>query len=322
MSQETMLAAINAELKNADTATMGLILETLRRVKQPRPAAVFEVYDRREALGLQTPTTLHFIGENLMPAEYRSLPPHDRVSLQKRLKEQNALWLREQFSKRKAAWLVVVDGEVIACGETLANLPLAPQHAETARKTGKFPFVFINDDHIVIEENASHWHATNAPNDFYPTIPMSLSSSFTAIEIVGDFDTGASHSFADYDLLRARNLIRPEEDGYYEFSLHLSQPYHYIAKSLRFQLTARAGHTYVLDAKLHCVPDWQKSPFVRINPNRVALVGRDLLLALKPKVLLDFDGLDTEIQGKRKVRAATDKSAKAKSNSTKRRKRS
>ncbi|NUO79187.1 hypothetical protein HUU05_03850 [candidate division KSB1 bacterium] len=152
-----MLAAINAELKNADTATMGLILETLRHAKQPRPAAMFEVRDGREALEAQTTSALHFIGDNLTLEEYERLSLKERAQLQLRLKDQNQTWLREQFAKRKAAWLVVVNGKVESWGKSLKDRPIARQNLEIAQRTGRFPFVFINDDYITIEESASAW---------------------------------------------------------------------------------------------------------------------------------------------------------------------
>lgn len=322
MSQETMLAAINAELRSADVATMSLVLDTLRTIKQTKPSARFQMERGLDTRSLQSSTPLQFIGENLTLEEYRRLSPKERGALQMRLREQNALWVREQFSKRNAAWLVVVNGEVLAAGETLKNLPLGPQHVETSQRTGKFPFVFINDDHMTIEESASHWHETNVAADFYPTIPMRLESAANTFKIVCDFDSGASHSFIDYDFLRAENLVHPEEDDYYEISRHLNQPYFYIAKTLSVQLSSHQGKVFALTTKLYCVPDWQDSPFVKINPNRVALVGRDVLLALKPKVLLDFDALRTEIQSKKTARTAQTKSGKrAKRVSTSRRRR-
>jgi len=142
------------------------------------------------------------------------------------------------------------------------------------------------------------------------------------VELVSDLDTGASSTFLDYDFLRSLDLLQPASGDYYELARHLGQIYQYVSKPLRVQLRSRTGKIYSCDAMVNCVPEWQASPFVKINPNRVVLVGRDLMLVLKPKVLLDFDALQTEIQSKRTVRAAARKSAKAKSSSTKRRKRS
>ena len=75
--------------------------------------------------------------------------------------------LQEKFATLNAAWLVVVDGKVIASGKSLKDEPMPPQILEICHRTGKFPFVFINDTFLAIEESASSWHATNDPDDFY-----------------------------------------------------------------------------------------------------------------------------------------------------------
>ncbi len=247
MSHESMIENIKANLDHVDPAALQSIWEIVNQSK-PKPVLSPKSTGRstfRRAAAEEKPAK--FVGENLTLDEYERLSPKERGMLQRRLKEQNHLWLKNKFSELKAAWLVVVDGEVIDWGKSLKNLPLAKQNVEVSHHTGKFPFVFINDDLMAIEESKSAWHATNDPGD------------------------------------------------YYEISRHLNQPYHGVAKSLRFQLSSKAGEAFAFETMIYCVPDWHISPFVKINPDRVALVGRDLLLTLKPKVLLDFERRRTEI---------------------------
>jgi len=298
MSHDATLENIKAELDHVDATALHTIWEIINRSKRKQTTSP-EIaggsalqHGDTEAIENQS---LKFVGKNLTLEEYERLSPKERGMLQQRLKDQNHLWLQEKFSALRAAWLVVVDGEVIASGKSLKQLPLAPKNVELSRQTGKFPFVFINDDFMAIEENVSAWHVTNEPEDYYPTLPVTLSSDSKTVEIVGDFDTGASHTFVDYDFLVVKNLLQPEVGDYYEISRHLSQSYHYVAKSFRFQLSSKAGKIHAFDAMIYCVPDWRASPFVKINPDRIALIGRDLLLALKPKVLLDFEKRRTEI---------------------------
>jgi hypothetical protein len=172
---------------------------------------------------------------------------------------------------------------------------MQPQIAELCRRTGKFPFVFINDAFMTIEESASAWHETNTPEDMYPTLPITLGSTSGAVNIIGDFDTGAARSFADYDFLVDQNVIQPELDDAYKSSRHLDQSFDYVTKSLRCKLPAQSRQSNAVEIKIHCVFDWRFSPFVAINPNRVALIGRDIMLELKPQVLLDFDKQRTEV---------------------------
>ncbi|MGH7596181.1 MAG: hypothetical protein ACREOI_07505 [bacterium] len=290
-----MIENIKANLDQVDPAALQSIWEIVNHSKPKRvlsPKSTDHSTFRRDVT-LEKPA--EFIGENLTLDEYERLSPKERGMLQRRLKEQNHLWLKNKFLELKAAWLVVIDGEVIDWGKSLKNLPMARQNVEVSQRTGKFPFVFINDDLMAIEESNSAWHATNDPGDYYPTLPVTLSSASNIVELVGDFDIGASGTFVDYDFLRDRNLIQAEVGDYYEISRHLNQPYHGVAKSLRFQLSSKAGKAFAFETMIYCVPDWHISPFVKINPDRVALVGRDLLLTLKPKVLLDFNKRQTEI---------------------------
>jgi hypothetical protein len=307
-----MIENIKAELEHVDASALHSIWQIIDKSKRkpvPLPDFTGGSASRRADKMAPKNKPLKFIGENLTLEEYERLSPKERGMLQRRLKEQNHLWLKKKFSELKAAWLVVVNGEVIDWGKGLKNLPLAKQNVEVSQRTGKFPFVFINEALMAIEESSSAWHTTKDPGDYYPTLPVTLSSASNVVELVGDFDTGASGTFVDYDYLRDRNLIQPEVGDYYEISHHLNQPYHGVAKSLRFQLSSKAGGTFAFNALIYCVPDWRTSPFVNINPHRVALVGRDLLLALKPKVLLDFNQRQTEIMDSIATKPAVKKSA-------------
>lgn len=293
MSHTTTREHIKAAIDHLDPAALQSIGEIIDRAKR-QPAAVLEPVagssQNRAGQAAGSSQSLQFIGENLTLEEYESLPLEERGLLNLRLKEKNHHWLQKKFSALKAAWLVVVDGEVIDSGKSLKDEPMPPQILKICRNTGKFPFVFINDAFLAIEESASTWHETNEPEDFYPTLPISLSSTRNTVGVISDFDTGAARTFAAYDFLLAENLIQPEIGDTHKASRHLNQPYFYVTKFVRFKLSSLN-----VDAKIYCVLNWQMSPFVAINPNRIALIGRDILLKLKPKVLLDFQKRQTEI---------------------------
>jgi hypothetical protein len=100
---------------------------------------------------------------------------------------------------------------------------------------------------------------------------------------VGDLDTGASHTFVDYGFLAAQNLIRLESGDDFDTHLHLNRPFDYIDKFVQIEMSSNSGEIRTLEAWISCVVDWRLSPFVDINPNRIALISRDILLELKPK---------------------------------------
>jgi hypothetical protein len=321
MSHETMIENIKAELEHVDASALESIWEIIDKSKRkPVPSLDFtgSSITRRADKMASKIKPWKFVGENLTLEEYERLSVEERCKLKQRLKEQNHHWLQEKFSAPRTAWLAVIDGEVIASGKTLKDLPLAKQNVEISRRTGKFPFIFINDDFMLIEESGSTWHETNDPGDFYPTLPVTLISASTAIEIIGDFDTGAAQTFANYDFLASRNLIRSEIGDDYDSSRHLSRSFNYVTKPLHFKLFSKSGKTYDLQTNINCVLNWHASPFIKINPQRVALIGRDLLLALKPKVLLDFEKRQTEIvnsmitrQPRKKIKAQKKRTSKS-----------
>jgi hypothetical protein len=307
MNHEIMLEDIKAELEHLDPAALQSIREIIKQTKRPlsdrlkaRQSAAMPLIDIEEPLP--------FVGENLKLEEHEQLSLQERAKLKRRLKEQNYQWLQTKFSALDAAWLVVVNGQVIASGKSLKDKPRQPQILEICRHTGKFPFVFVNDEFITIEESASSWHATKQPGDYYPTLPVTLRSAFSVVEIVADLDTGASHTFTDYDFLAAKNLIRPEAGDDFETHLHLNRPFDYIDKFVRIELPSRSGKPLALDTWIACVLDWRLSPFVALNPNRTALIGRDIMLELKPNLRLDFDKRQTEILPAEKPRRARPKS--------------
>jgi hypothetical protein len=201
MSNKTMMEDIKAGLGHVDTAALQSIWAIIKQGK-PELVATPVITDRAK---LHPPTVVgrpaKFVGENLTLDEYERLSIKEKGELQRRLKEQNHIWLEEKFSTLKAAWLLVIDGEIFDWGMSLKNLPLAKQNVEIYHRTGKFPFIFINDDLMAIEESVSAWHATKEHGDFYPTLPVTLSSASGMVELVGDFDTGSSGTFVDFEFL-------------------------------------------------------------------------------------------------------------------------
>jgi hypothetical protein len=152
MTHELMLEDIKAELDYLDAAALQSIREIINQAKRP-------LFDRAKArqssemplIDIEEP--LPFVGENLTLEEHEQLPLKERAMLKRRLKEQNYQWLQAKFSALDAAWLVIVDGQVIASGKSLKDKPRQPQVLEICRQTGKFPFIFVNDKFITIEES-------------------------------------------------------------------------------------------------------------------------------------------------------------------------
>lgn len=300
MSHKAILETIKAELENADAATIQSIWETLRQTKQSSaelPVAVGGQVARRSSTttALASKKSLKFVGENAPFDPNRNLSLEERIAVKRLLKADNREWLLQKFRDLKAAWLMVVDGKVIASGKKFSDYPEPEQILEVCHRTGKFPFLFINEDVLAIEESSSAWHSTVDPDDFYPTIKVKFRTHTGAATVVADFDTGASAIFVDYVFLVKQNVIqlKAQEEG--ESAQHLNQTFGYLPRKVTVEIVLASGEVCSRELNIACVVAWENSPFVKINPKRTALVGRKVFLLLKPRILLDFEKQESKL---------------------------
>jgi len=223
-------------------------------------------------------------------------PPFDlaaKMSLEERsqlleaLERRNYRWLESQCAKLGAHWLVVVDGQVLAFGGPgLQGLEIDRRIEDVGRQTGKYPLVFIHPMALALEETP--WHPTTVSGDFYPTLSIILRNGSAQETLVADFDTGAYGCFADGEWLAQQGLISLQTGERIRRAYHLNMPYAYLVRTLTVALIADSQQREASQDVL-CVLNWLQSPFVAINPNRTALVGRDLCLALQPIVTLTLN---------------------------------
>jgi hypothetical protein len=298
MSHEAILETIKTELETADAATLQSIWETLRQAKQGSielSTAVGGQLSRRSSTTTASEKPVEFVGENSPFDPNRKFSFEEKAAAKRRLKAQNREWLLQKFNELRAGWLMVVDGQVIASGATLSDYPTPEQLLAVCHRTGKFPFLFINEKIMMIEESGSVWHLTNIPRDFYPTVPVKIRSDKATAAIVGDLDTGAIPTFVDYDFLIGQNLIQPQTPEETDDAQHLGQAYEHLTRNIVIEIFFPSGEVRSLEVPIACVTGWQNSPFVAINPNRTALLGRAIFLMLKPRILLDFDKQESKL---------------------------
>jgi hypothetical protein len=296
MTREAIIETVKKKYARADVATIDAVLRALQETDfyLPAPTSLAHQSVTHQAVVASAPQ-LNFIGENLSPEAYRKLSFDERGALNERLQEQNRQWLEEKFSRLHAAWLIVMDGEVIASGDSLHNYPRIEQIREIISRYGKQPFIFINDLFVAIEESHSNWNPTVYRRDFYPTVSLTLRTDSGSVEIVADFDTGAASSFIDLDLLLSHQVIDLYESENVVSSKHLGESFRYVSKPINVEIKLSTGEPRTLELPIQCIGNWNGSPFVRINPRRTALAGRDIFLQLQPSILLDFANRRTKI---------------------------
>ncbi len=176
MTREAIVANVKKKYANADEATIDAVLRTLQETKFDwrLPEQLSEAETTAHQMAKSSEPKRQFIGKHLSLEEYRKLSFEERGELKRRLKEQNREWLEERFSNLHAAWLMVLDGEIIATGDSMLDYPRVEKIREIGARYDKRPFIFVNDLFIAIEESSVSWHPTVYHHDFYPTVSLKL----------------------------------------------------------------------------------------------------------------------------------------------------
>jgi len=237
-----------------------------------------------------------FISRNISMEEYIALPTPERSRYQSDAEKSNRHWIEKQFNNLHANWIMVVDGQVVKHGATLDDYPEDEEIYALQEKTGKCPFVFFSSFLLAIEESATTWHKTNKPGDAYPALLITISGNNKQLKTEADLDSGAVGCYCALDLLQAQGIIKLLPKDIQQISQHLSQPFIYFTKQVWLELVDKNEASRRLRTSLICVTNWQNSPFTTINPNRTFLIGRSVLLNLRPRLVLDFDACCTEVQ--------------------------
>lgn len=255
---------------------------------------------RMQALDLAT--KIGFRTRNLSMEEYKRLSDSERGYFHALAREENSSWIKSQLREHEAGWLVVVDGRVIAYGRSLDDYPNEAEIRRICKKTGQFPFVFVNDLLLSIEEGTTTWHQTVHPDDYYPVLGLWLLSLDRArsVELVADSDTGALSTFAELDRLVSSGIIEASLFDVPHIATHLNRRYSYVLKHVLVQVDESSGHPSETRETAICVRDWHDSPFVQINPSREALVGRHLPAKLALRLTLDFVARRTDVETHRR----------------------
>ena len=231
-------------------------------------------------------------GENPPFELAAQMSPQQRGQLLQELEQLNWEWLERKASELGARWLLVIDGEVVRFGKSTADILSDEELKSICRERGKLPLLFFPLRPV---EETTRWHATQYANDAYPTLPLRISNGVAGLDVVADFDTGASEVYLDAFALEEHGIIHiTDTDSIYE-ARHLGQPFEYVVKALRLGLFAEDGQVRETQMFSVCVLNWRQSPFVAINPNRTALVGRDLCLVLQPVITLNFADKTTTV---------------------------
>jgi hypothetical protein len=210
-------------------------------------------------------------------------PAREVVSLKQKVWRSNETWIRAQLSQSGKRWLMICGDEAIA-SSIMTNFPSKELIRDIGLATNKVPLVYIAPPPI--EE--SNWHSVCQRGDCYPTVRVSIDGT----ELVDDFDTGSSITHVSSDLLDFDKDVDAIQTAY-----HLGERFDFFMRRATVGIQDdRNKKKRAAELSIAVVFDWRKSAFVKVNPDRSALIGRDILLAFKLRAMLNSRRRKTRIE--------------------------
>jgi CheY-like chemotaxis protein len=190
-------------------------------------------------------------------------------------------------------WLTIAQepGNIVASGAS-KDEPFEEDLFELSQNLNALVFTYSRAK--IIEQIDNSWSCKSNPDDYYPTVTLGFNSKGNQKNLQGDFDTGSTHSFLSYEEILAMEVLDRKLLMQAGSKVLWNKPYTYYRKKLKCKLY---GNSKEKDIELKCelVKNWQDSPQVMHFGDRVALIGRNLLLDNKVKMVLDGENKETDI---------------------------
>jgi hypothetical protein len=183
MTQEIILQKVRQRLGPLNSQAEQAVKEALEILQMPKETKLPETPEER------------FVGANVNVAQYKAWSRDVRLKYQTEPEKVNKHWIEKKLQELRAAWMMVVDGQVVAHG-SLTDYPFDDEFGALCERFGKFPFVFLSPSVLMIEEKLP-WYDTVEYGDAYPTVPVTIQGASNHLEVKADFDTGALGLYLD-----------------------------------------------------------------------------------------------------------------------------
>lgn len=222
-------------------------------------------------------------------SQYSKLSSRDREKLNKIASEINSGFVSDFFDRNPDIdWITIATkpGKVIKSGASDSE-PLQRDLKTIAHEIDSPLFTYTRAK-IVDEINPS-WSKTPS-GEYYPTVLFEFRSrKNSSARILGDFDTGSEESFVSYEEFIKKGIVKEDEYIFEQLSTVWGEQISYYRDTFDCALI---GKTKEKPVQLVCnlVKNWDNSPLTMNYDNRIALIGRDLLLNKKNKLKIILDG--------------------------------
>jgi len=110
-------------------------------------------------------------------SDYTEFSENEESELRDKIYMENYEWIESELARRKAEWMIVVNGQIIKSSRTLDNIPTQPHLDRLGKKRGFMPFLFVRnvliEESIITNHNAASWSKVTL-NDFYLLLELPL----------------------------------------------------------------------------------------------------------------------------------------------------
>jgi CheY-like chemotaxis protein len=214
---------------------------------------------------------------------YLNLDDKASQQIRRRAWAMKKAWFLKQVEEQGWVWAVLCGSEIVKTSLSGDPVPTEEELIAYGDKYDRIPFLFVRPP--IVEE--STWASTgrkqlNGTDDYYPTISCSVEAIPGNPEsLLGDFDTGAIVTCISSEVVPI-GVLDPLQD-----SKHLEEEYEFTMKRIKFMLQDEQNQRASIQLPVYVIQDWRTSPFVKVNPQRQMLAGRDILNNLRLRVILD-----------------------------------
>jgi len=225
--------------------------------------------------------------------DYLNMDPSLIVEFHRRVSLEHKDWIDENLQNRKAQWMIVCGGKIVKFSKDPDEYPAKAELQELGKKHNRIPFVFF--ELPVVEEY--DWQKIH-DNDYYPTLKICTPSHDNSNECVVDFDTGSNRTIFDLSGLKKKTIVSIDHFDFPMFAKHLDKEFRYYQIRINLEIVDQKGINKARELTCFAVDDWRNSPFVKVNPDRIGLAGRDILRKFSLIVALDSLNKKTKVYHK------------------------
>ena len=197
--------------------------------------------------------------------------------------------ISEQFVKTffeehpKVDWIIIAhEPENIIDRGLRKDEPLANELAELAKS--ECTPVFLYSRPPVVECISTGW-SQKTDDDYYPTILLALGDEVAECLLTCDFDTGSESSYADRKVVN--DCLDLPRQALSTSWIRGNEKYQYSLIHLNCVVCDHNSQRKVVSFRCQIVKEWVGSPLTKYYTNRVALIGRNILLESDLKLCLD-----------------------------------